>query len=332
MSTRKTSGKRTKGRASRSETAASPRRKTRPAKAAAGYRKAATREQARGGAAALAGAKAERRRALDELTRLEAEAAEEIGETLPPEPDVVEDEIPEVVEYEQVGPQDDDEPPDVLATARAVRTPAQVVAWAKRQHDIGASGWHMKCQKFARMAAGAGGGAATALIGWRQARYRHRTGTPPAGSFVWWGGGRYGHVAVSIGGGYIWSTDIRRRGYVDRVSISYLTSRWNMPYFGWSEDINNVRIRVRPPPPGGAPRVSLANLRPRKRNADVKLLQSVLRRKGYSRFNPSGATGYYGAETQAMVRAFQLAQGWRGADADGVPGPKTCARLGLALR
>jgi hypothetical protein len=190
------------------------------------------------------------------------------------------------------------------------------------------------CLKFARLAAGARGGTPNAKAAWRKARFRHTRGTPPAGSFVFWGGGSHGHVAVSIGGGHIWSTDIRRRGRVDRVTISQLNSKWHLPYLGWSEDVNGVRIPGLKAPPSKGPSVSLANLKPGKRNADVKTLQLALRRKGkgYVRLNPSGATGTFDPETRAMVRAFQKAQGWSGADANGVPGPKTCARLGLAVR
>jgi putative peptidoglycan binding protein len=323
----------TKIRKLQSEQGLSPRRKTRPVKAAAGFRKAAKR----------APIEEDLRLQRSAMTGLEPEQPEEIGETLPPETTLV----PKVVKFEPPEVQDDDTPPEefeeeaepragaraarargVLAAARR-RTPAQVVAWAKRQHDNGSSGWAGMCLKFARTAAGAPGGTRNAKAAWSKARFRHKRGTPPAGSFVFWGGGTHGHVAVSIGGGHIWSTDIRRRGRVDRVTISFLTSRWNMPYLGWTEDVNGVRILGLKAPPSKSPIVSLANLKPGKRNADVKTLQLALRSKGYTRLNPSGL---FDPATRTMVRAFQKAQGWSGSDADGVPGPKTCARLGLALR
>jgi peptidoglycan hydrolase-like protein with peptidoglycan-binding domain len=62
--------------------------------------------------------------------------------------------------------------------------------------------------------------------------------------------------------------------------------------------------------------------------AHVVALQRALIARGYA--IPSGATGKFGGQTRAAVAAFQRAQGWSGALADGVPGRGTLARLGLA--
>lgn len=187
------------------------------------------------------------------------------------------------------------------------------------------------CLRFARSCAGVRALYLTATEGWRGAQHRHLVGTPPRGSFVWWSGGGkgYGHVAVSDGRGYVWSTDIVRMGMIDRVSLAYLAARWgNLTYLGWSEDINGVRVTDLPV---AATFVNLANLRPGLRNADVADFQTALRRAGFAALNPSGVTGYYGKETLAMCAAFQRKQGWDDADANGVPGPKTCALLGLMV-
>lgn len=69
----------------------------------------------------------------------------------------------------------------------------------------------------------------------------------------------------------------------------------------------------------------LRNLAYGKRNADVRVLQLRLIAKGY-RIH-AGATGYFGPQTKAAVRAFQLHQGWRGWGADGIPGPLTIRHL-----
>jgi peptidoglycan hydrolase-like protein with peptidoglycan-binding domain len=78
--------------------------------------------------------------------------------------------------------------------------------------------------------------------------------------------------------------------------------------------------------------VSLSNLRWGIQHNDVKAYQKALRAKGFAKLNPSGVTGFYGAETKAMTAAFQRAQGWRGDDADGFPGPRTLQLLGLTAR
>lgn len=187
------------------------------------------------------------------------------------------------------------------------------------------------CLKFARSCAGAPANTYDAATAWRQATHRHTTGTPPLGAMVFWTGGSrgHGHIAVSDGGGYVWSTDIIRPGRVDRVSIARLGATWgNLTYVGWTEDVNGVLITGFPTPPPLIT-VALKNLQPGVRHPDVAELQTALRRHGLATLNPSGVTGYYGTETQTMVTAFQRKQGWAGADADGLPGPKTCAFLGL---
>ena len=56
-------------------------------------------------------------------------------------------------------------------------------------------------------------------------------------------------------------------------------------------------------------------------------LQGALIARGFS--IPAGQTGYFGTQTKAAVKAYQRSQGWRGAQADGIPGAQTLARLGL---
>jgi peptidoglycan hydrolase-like protein with peptidoglycan-binding domain len=60
----------------------------------------------------------------------------------------------------------------------------------------------------------------------------------------------------------------------------------------------------------------------------VYFLQEALIKAGYS--IPAGPTGYYGQRTVEAVKAFQRAQGWPKSQCDGIPGPKTLQRLGLA--
>lgn len=56
------------------------------------------------------------------------------------------------------------------------------------------------------------------------------------------GRGAAGHIAISAGNGWCWSTDILRPGRWDRVRIEDLAKRWNMKYLGWSETLNGVRV------------------------------------------------------------------------------------------
>ncbi|MFF9488781.1 M23 family metallopeptidase [Streptomyces sp. NPDC014676] len=65
-----------------------------------------------------------------------------------------------------------------------------------------------------------------------------------------------------------------------------------------------------------------------RKDSCVQAFQKALIAKGYKIAN--GATGYYGDQTRAAVASFQRKQGWTGADADGLPGPQTFTKLGLA--
>lgn len=123
----------------------------------------------------------------------------------------------------------------------------QALRYARDQHKNGPSIWHNLCQKFARTALGAPGGAASARLAWLGLTDRQRRGennrTPPAGVPVYFKlNTPYWHAAISAGKGYVWSTDIVRIGQVDKVSISYLERRWNAEYLGWATHINGHRV------------------------------------------------------------------------------------------
>ena len=78
-----------------------------------------------------------------------------------------------------------------------------------------------------------------ALTQWRQTppgiRHPGATDAPP-GALVFWGGGSagHGHVAIADGTGSVFSIDIGGAGTVTRVSTGTITSRWGLPYLGWT--------------------------------------------------------------------------------------------------
>jgi len=67
------------------------------------------------------------------------------------------------------------------------------------------------------------------------AKNKHTDTHPPAGALVYYGvpDRGYGHAVVSAGGGFVWSTDIKRSGKVDRVPLSLPVTQWGLPYRGW---------------------------------------------------------------------------------------------------
>lgn len=57
----------------------------------------------------------------------------------------------------------------------------------------------------------------------------------------------------------------------------------------------------------------------------ISYFQLALQNKGYN----IAVDGNYGPSTKSITAAFQRAQGWSGSGADGLPGPRTFALLGL---
>ncbi|MFB0617930.1 peptidoglycan-binding protein [Streptomyces sp. AGS-58] len=72
--------------------------------------------------------------------------------------------------------------------------------------------------------------------------------------------------------------------------------------------------------------VALPNVRFGASNDDVRIVQKALIAQGHD--IPGGPTGFFGEQTRAAYRAEQLAQGFTGADADGVPGYASLSALG----
>lgn len=108
------------------------------------------------------------------------------------------------------------------------------------------TGW---CLMMVRLCYGIGPGAATAAQAWVQARERHATTSAsriPRGYPVFWLGGSTGagHVAVSAGDGFCWSTDIKRPGRFDRVPIAQVHDQWGLQLVGWAEDLNGTTVEA----------------------------------------------------------------------------------------
>ena len=64
-------------------------------------------------------------------------------------------------------------------------------------------------------------------------------------------------------------------------------------------------------------------------NAEVRVLQVALQRRG---FDPGPIDGAFGPKTRAAVAAFQRSLGFTGADADGIPGRTSLGTLGYTVR
>ena len=64
------------------------------------------------------------------------------------------------------------------------------------------------------------------------------------------------------------------------------------------------------------------------KHGGILLFQQRLKAHG---FDPGALDGYWGPNTEAATRAFQLKQGWSGTGANGIPGPLTWTRAMAAV-
>ena len=91
-----------------------------------------------------------------------------------------------------------------------------------------------------------------ASTAWYNTNDRHPGNrNPPRGSMVYWTGGShgYGHIACSMGGGKVRSTDAGGAGRVATVDLGWVESHWGLPYAGWAWDVNEVTIPHGEQPP-----------------------------------------------------------------------------------
>jgi hypothetical protein len=89
-----------------------------------------------------------------------------------------------------------------------------------------------------------------AIAAWNNATRKHVQGrdkdaqSPPRGAPVFWRGGSagHGHIALAITSSTGRSTDTPGVGRVSTQDGDWWRQHWNMPYLGWTEDLNGVTI------------------------------------------------------------------------------------------
>lgn len=96
------------------------------------------------------------------------------------------------------------------------------------------------CLFYVRTWLGGPGGPSTAALAWATSKYKHKgDANPPAGVPVYFAPN---HVALSIGGGTIVSTDWPTIGHIGETTITELAKAWNHPLLGWTSDIDGALI------------------------------------------------------------------------------------------
>lgn len=117
----------------------------------------------------------------------------------------------------------------------------QAITWAGRQRDFPTR----TCLYFVRIALQVPRRFPTAMSAWVHTRYRHRTpilSIPPGVPVFTKGASVAGHIAISLGNGWVRTTDWPRDGLVGDVQLTTLLAKWRHRYLGWSEDLNGVRV------------------------------------------------------------------------------------------
>lgn len=215
----------------------------------------------------------------------------------------------------------------------AARSPAGAVEYARETASLNRYWRPGLCLKFVRTCFNVASRYPSAERAYYATQHRHTSWPPPAGVPVWWTNGRYGHVAVSAGGGYCYSTDFIITGRVRRTRITSITNGWGQRYRGWTEDVNGVRVYQ---PPKAVDALSLkavqhaARSAPRSAPHGTRLIQRALVTEGLLRrpYIP----GRFGKRTRNSYGKWQARLGFKGAAANGIPGRYSLVRLGRAHR
>jgi hypothetical protein len=122
------------------------------------------------------------------------------------------------------------------------RSVDDVIAWGSNQIDNPSQDWHNLCQSFCRQSYGVPAWAKSAWIAWNSIPEKEKTrstnpANAPRGSLIYYSGGDFGHVTISIGKSTttnVLSNDYLRRGRIDKCSTRDLP-RWSgIRPVGWS--------------------------------------------------------------------------------------------------
>ena len=157
---------------------------------------------------------------------------------------------------------------------------------------------------------------------------------PPPGVPVYWHNPRskYGHIALSVGGGRIRSTDWPGARRVGELTIPQMTAAWNIQYLGWADRFSGGTIQ-------GigqshqANKTYLSKLKRGQRNSEsVKNLQRALK-KAFPHAPAAKrlpVTGTYGKQTAFLVFKYKVKR--MGQDRAKADRDKVGAEMAKALR
>lgn len=121
------------------------------------------------------------------------------------------------------------------------------IAWMKKESAHPTRDRQNECLRTVRIALNISSGADWAIHAWQAAdpEYSHTAMIPEAGTpFFLIGSGKFGHIVLvdvpgkTVDKTTVFSTDIRRPGKIDLVTIGYLRKKWGMRKLGWTTRLN----------------------------------------------------------------------------------------------
>ena len=120
------------------------------------------------------------------------------------------------------------------------RSVDQAIAWLDNEVAHGLPIWPRRCLAMCARAYGlAGSGTFFAIDIWSQMptdmRHTGKVNIPTGALLLYNTGSRAGHIAIYAGNGYVYSTDIKRFGHVDKVRFTdLLDGPWHLKWVGWT--------------------------------------------------------------------------------------------------
>ncbi|RKE20342.1 peptidoglycan-binding protein [Streptomyces sp. TLI_171] len=243
--------------------------------------------------------------------------------------------IPGSPQGEVSGLYGEDGPSQRALTAQPATTRAEIMrraqTWVDRKvpYSMGSywsDGYRQDCSGFVSMAWGLGSSQTT----WTLPNFAERISKDdlqPGDALI------YNNPADPEGGSHA----VLFGGWVDAAHTKYTaleqtrpsTTKRATPYAYWSHAASYLPYRYKglsqpmPVPDGADAFPGTDKFGPGKVNPYVTRLGTMLVERGAARFYHEGPSPDWGEADRKATEAFQLAQGWRGAEADGYPGKDT---------
>lgn len=122
-----------------------------------------------------------------------------------------------------------------------MRSVEETLRAARRESLRPSRSYEGLCLMFVRQMWGVAALHPNAITAWDECPPEHRhSGTAPPGAPIVWEVGQHGHVAVALGHGVCWTTDLLRRGKVDCAASALVGTRWRARRLGWMSQLNGV--------------------------------------------------------------------------------------------